>query len=67
MDGYKTLKAGRTVTFEKKPSDKGVHAVNIVPDEVPVRQPAPDHDLQSSDGSPPGALRDDYQPRAVNA
>ncbi len=31
MDGYKTLKAGQAVTFEKKPSDKGTHAVNIVP------------------------------------
>ncbi len=32
MEGYKTLKAGQAVTFDKKPSDKGVHAVNIVPD-----------------------------------
>lgn len=32
MDGYKTLKAGQAVDFDKKPSDKGVHAVNIVPD-----------------------------------
>lgn len=32
MEGYKTLKAGQPVTFDKKPSDKGVHAVNIVPD-----------------------------------
>ncbi len=31
MDGYKTLKAGQAVTFDKKPSDKGTHAVNIVP------------------------------------
>ena len=36
MDGYKTLKAGQAVTFEKKPSDKGIHAVNIVP--VPVTE-----------------------------
>ncbi|WP_320108789.1 MULTISPECIES: cold shock domain-containing protein [Marinobacter] len=33
MDGYKTLKAGQPVTFDKKPSDKGVHAVNIVPEQ----------------------------------
>lgn len=33
MDGYKTLKAGQPVSFEKKPSDKGIHAVNIVPDD----------------------------------
>jgi len=32
IEGYKTLKAGQAVTFDKKPSDKGVHAVNIVPD-----------------------------------
>ncbi|MBS3803415.1 MAG: cold shock domain-containing protein CspD [Oleiphilaceae bacterium] len=31
MDGYKTLKAGQAVTFDKKPSDKGIHAVNILP------------------------------------
>ncbi len=33
MEGYKTLKAGQPVTFDKKPSDKGIHAVNIVPTE----------------------------------
>jgi len=31
MEGYKTLKAGQPVTFDKQPSDKGIHAVNIVP------------------------------------
>lgn len=36
MEGYKTLKAGQPVTFEKKPSDKGVHAVNIVPEQQPA-------------------------------
>lgn len=48
MEGYKTLKAGQPVTFEKKPSEKGVHAVNIVPEALPVseapaesEQPAP--------------------------
>ncbi|MDO3382057.1 cold shock domain-containing protein CspD [Gilvimarinus algae] len=29
MDGYKTLKAGQTVTFEVSKGDKGFHAVNI--------------------------------------
>lgn len=29
MDGYKTLKAGQAVEFEKQPGDKGFHAVNI--------------------------------------
>lgn len=29
MDGYKTLKAGQAVKFETRPSDKGLHAINI--------------------------------------
>jgi len=29
MEGYKTLKAGQSVSFDKQPSGKGVHAVNI--------------------------------------
>lgn len=29
MEGYKTLKAGQTVEFEKQPGDKGFHAINI--------------------------------------
>lgn len=45
MDGYKTLKAGQTVTFDKKPSDKGVHAVNI----TPVDQPAKKQEAQPSE------------------
>lgn len=67
MDGYKTLKAGQAVTFDKKPSDKGVHAVNIVPDEVPVRQAAPDQDVQSNSARSSESVRDGYPPRAVNA
>ena len=35
MDGYKTLKAGQPVTFDKKPSDRGIHAVNIIPESPP--------------------------------
>lgn len=38
MEGYKTLKAGQRVEFEKKPSDKGVHAVAIVPLDKPERR-----------------------------
>ena len=38
MEGYKTLKAGQQVTFDKKPSAKGIHAVNIVPQEMPHNQ-----------------------------
>lgn len=29
MEGYKTLKAGQAVEFDKQPGDKGFHAVNI--------------------------------------
>jgi CspA family cold shock protein len=29
MEGYKTLKAGQAVEFEKQPGDKGFHAVSI--------------------------------------
>ncbi len=31
MEGYKTLKAGQPVSFEKKPVDNGVHAIDIIP------------------------------------
>lgn len=31
MEGYRTLKAGQTVSFEKEPGAKGTHAVAIVP------------------------------------
>ena len=33
MDGYKTLKAGQTVTFDTLEGSKGTHAVNIQPAE----------------------------------
>ncbi len=56
MDGYKTLKAGQTVTFEKKPGDKGVHAVNIVPDESASSAQAADEARPSRDGYPPRAV-----------
>ena len=29
MDGYRTLRAGQTITFDVKQGDKGLHAVNI--------------------------------------
>lgn len=29
MEGYRTLKAGQPVSFDKQPSGKGTHAVNI--------------------------------------
>lgn len=68
MDGYKTLKAGQAVTFEKKPSDKGVHAVNIVPDETQAKQPSEIGGKQSEQSSrDQSSGRDGYPPRAVNA
>ncbi|TBW59134.1 cold shock domain-containing protein CspD [Marinobacter halodurans] len=58
MDGYKTLKAGQTVSFEKKPSDKGTHAVNIVPldrlekrDAPPKKAANAEHDEAGSETS----------------
>lgn len=47
MEGYKTLKAGQRVEFEKEPSAKGIHAVNIIPHEAPPKKSA-----QGSDEKP---------------
>ncbi len=30
-EGYKTLKAGQSVSFNTKPSDTGTHAIDITP------------------------------------
>lgn len=49
MEGYKTLKAGQAVTFDKKPSDKGVHAVNIVPAEQTSKQPVQSTDRDNAE------------------
>ena len=68
MDGYKTLKAGQAVTFDKKPSDKGVHAINIVPDAQPQKAAQEASGAAAgikSDGQDPS--RSDYPPRAANA
>ncbi len=78
MEGYKTLKAGQPVTFDKKPSDKGIHAVNIVPEEQPQKQGSSAGSSEStSDASPDRGANtearqsegNDYQdrPRAANA
>lgn len=37
MDGYKTLKAGQKVNFDITRGDKGLHAVNIKPAEIPAK------------------------------
>ncbi|AHI27709.1 cold shock domain-containing protein [Marinobacter similis] len=68
MDGYKTLKAGQPVTFDKKPSDKGVHAINIVPDAQPqkaTQENAGASEEVKTDDPDPG--RSDFPPRAANA
>lgn len=73
MEGYKTLKAGQPVTFEKKPSDKGIHAVNIVPEEQPQKQVSSESSSEKKPGSDSSDARhsqgSDYQdqPRAANA
>ena len=43
MDGYKTLKAGQAVKFEKQPGEKGFHAINICAVEQRAHDPV-DHD-----------------------
>lgn len=69
MEGYKTLKAGQPVSFEKKPSDKGVHAVNIVPQEMPQRHDKP-ADEEAESGAESGSKSDEGSfeghQRAVN-
>lgn len=67
MEGYKTLKAGQSVTFDKKPVEKGVHAVNIVPDEAPAKQ-EPGQESRQGGESPESGLsgHSGYPPRAVN-
>lgn len=72
MEGYKTLKAGQMVTFDKKPSDKGVHAVNIVPEEMPQKSRPADSGEATQDQDASGSSgrdSDDYQghARAANA
>ncbi|TKV67345.1 cold-shock protein [Marinobacter panjinensis] len=72
MEGYKTLKAGQPVTFEKKPSDKGIHAVNIVPEEQPEKQGSSESTSEKKPGSDSNDARQDQgsdyqdQPRAAN-
>lgn len=70
MDGYKTLKAGQPVNFDKKPSEKGVHAVNIVPEEQAGGQAeaqAGASDTSEETTETTEADRGDYPPRAANA
>ncbi|HTN33328.1 MAG TPA: cold shock domain-containing protein [Marinobacter sp.] len=67
MEGYKTLKAGQAVVFDKKPSDKGVHAVNIVPEEMPETRVESDTDTQANNISgSEGTDHQEYSAQAVN-
>lgn len=68
MDGYKTLKAGQAVSFDKKPSDKGVHAVNIVPEEQAGAQTQANTSNSSEQATrTTDADGGDYPSRAANA
>lgn len=72
MEGYKTLKAGQAVTFDKKPSDKGIHAVNIVPEEQPQKQSSQENASGKTSGSDDNVEQNQDsgyqdQPRAANA
>lgn len=64
MEGYKTLKAGQPVTFEKKPSDKGIHAVNIVPQEMPQKH---GHEASAGSGTEASDNTFQHQKRVVNS
>jgi CspA family cold shock protein len=49
MDGYKTLKAGQTVTFDVVEGPKGLHAVNIKASDAPAESSnTTTHDAESS-------------------
>ncbi|WP_372964632.1 cold shock domain-containing protein [Marinobacter sp.] len=65
IEGYKTLKAGQPVTFDKKPSDKGVHAVNIVPDDIPAQSSRENQGTQTNGQN--HSDHEGYQSKAANA
>jgi CspA family cold shock protein len=52
MDGYRTLKAGQSVQFDIKPSDKGLHAINIRALDV-ATQPATHNEEQPHQAQQP--------------
>ncbi|NLQ16686.1 cold shock domain-containing protein [Marinomonas sp. M1K-6] len=37
VEGYKTLKAGQTVTFDVEPGERGLHAIEINPIATPQK------------------------------
>ena len=53
VEGYKTLKAGQAVEFDTKPSDKGTHAINIIPLDVPISEDNQDGNAEKVLGETP--------------
>ncbi len=52
MEGYKTLKAGQTVTFDIVEGEKGLHAANITPINTPnTETPSNNSSSESSSDS----------------
>ncbi|PIE43736.1 MAG: cold-shock protein [Gammaproteobacteria bacterium] len=68
IEGYKTLKAGQTVTFEKQPSSKGTHAVNICPvPEETTKQTSPDSEPKQAELETPDNIYELESKKAVGA
>lgn len=66
MEGYKTLKAGQAVTFEKQPSDKGIHAVNISALELADNQETQAHlDDEIISVEEEQCVRPDFEPQTA--
>jgi CspA family cold shock protein len=60
MEGYKTLKAGQSVTFDIIEGDKGLHAVKIVP-EVDEPHPNDSNNNNVSNKTEKTAVRDSLE------
>ena len=66
MEGYKTLKAGQAVCFEKQPGDKGTHAVNITAVEFSQPSSNIDDDEIISVEEETVSYRSDESPKETN-
>ena len=71
MEGYKTLKAGQAVHFEKQPGDKGFHAVSITAATQASSNPPPsmhsvDHDEFISVDEAPENLQEQTSNHDIN-
>ncbi|MGO3345295.1 MAG: cold shock domain-containing protein [Marinomonas sp.] len=51
IEGYKTLKAGQTVSFKVEPGQRGLHAIEITPEAVPENDE--NKDTKDSDAKAP--------------